>query len=47
MLECRIAGGGSTCMFVGVNLACTGGKTSYSGWIVLGGSLTLGSHILW
>ena len=34
-------------MSVGVNLACIGGETSCSGWIVLGGSLTSDSHILW
>jgi hypothetical protein len=35
------------CMSVGVNLACTGEETSHNGWIVLGGSLTSDSHILW
>ena len=36
------------CMVVGANLACTGGETLHSDWIVLGEFSTLGSlsHIL-
>ena len=47
MLEHWVAGDGSTCMSVDVNLVWIDGETLHSGSIILGVSSASGSRILW